>query len=72
MAENRCGELVGISVFYKDEEGSVFHTYSCYARGVDMMYGAHHHIDLTPKLPDEADQKPHPQARVRRHDEYED
>jgi len=47
------------------------HTYSCYSRGVDMLNGAYHYLDLTPKGRDEADQ-PNPQAWVRRHDEYED
>jgi len=65
-------EVVGISVFYKDPDGTVFHTYSCYSRGVDMLNGACHYIDLTPKGRDEADQKPNSQAWVRRHDEYED
>lgn len=62
----------GISVFYKDADEQVFHTYSCYARGIDMMNGAYHYMDLTPKGRDEADQRPHPQAWVRRHDEYHD
>jgi len=62
-------ETVGISVFYKDPTGSVFHTYSCYARGVDMLNGAYHYIDLTPKGRDEG---PSTQAWVRRHDEYDD
>ena len=35
-------EAPGISVFYRDEEGSVFHTYSCYARGLDMLNAAYH------------------------------
>jgi predicted dithiol-disulfide oxidoreductase (DUF899 family) len=65
-------EVVGISVFYREADGSLFHTYSCYSRGVDMMNGAYHYVDLTPKGRDEADQKPHPQAWVRRHDEYQD
>jgi predicted dithiol-disulfide oxidoreductase (DUF899 family) len=52
--------------------GSVFHTYSCYARGVDMLNGAYHYLDLTPKGRDEAEQRPYPQAWVRRHDEYGD
>jgi len=65
-------ETVGISVFYKDASEQVFHTYSCYERGVDMMNGAYHYIDLSPKGRDEADQKPYSQAWVRRHDEYED
>lgn len=63
-------EVVGISVFYKESDGSLFHTYSCYARGVDMMNGAYNYIDLTPKGRDEAGQKPGPQAWVRRHDQY--
>ena len=39
----------------------MFHTYSCYARGVNMINGAYHYIDLTPKSRDEADQQPEPQ-----------
>jgi predicted dithiol-disulfide oxidoreductase (DUF899 family) len=41
-------ELPGISVFYRDEEGRIFHTYSCYARGLDMLNAAYHYLDLTP------------------------
>jgi predicted dithiol-disulfide oxidoreductase (DUF899 family) len=63
-------EIVGISVFCKDEGGGVFHTYSCYSRGVDMLNGAYHYLDLTPKGRNEGDQGPNPQAWVRRHDEY--
>jgi predicted dithiol-disulfide oxidoreductase (DUF899 family) len=48
----------------------VFHTYSCYSRGVDMMNGAYHYLDLTPMGRDEAGQESNPQAWVRRHDEY--
>jgi predicted dithiol-disulfide oxidoreductase (DUF899 family) len=43
----------GVSVFYRDEEGSVFHTYSCYARGLDMLNTAYHYLDLVPKGRDE-------------------
>jgi predicted dithiol-disulfide oxidoreductase (DUF899 family) len=64
-------ETVGISVFHQDPSG-IFHTYSCYQRGVDMLNGAYHYLDLTPKGRDEAEQKPHAQAWVRRHDEYQD
>jgi predicted dithiol-disulfide oxidoreductase (DUF899 family) len=64
-------ETVGISVFCRDQ-AQIFHTYSCYQRGVDMLNGAYHYLDLTPKGRDEADQKPHAQAWVRRHDEYQD
>jgi predicted dithiol-disulfide oxidoreductase (DUF899 family) len=42
-------ELPGVSVFYKDEAGEVFHTYSTYARGLDMLLGANHYLDLTPE-----------------------
>jgi predicted dithiol-disulfide oxidoreductase (DUF899 family) len=60
-------ETVGISVFRKDEDG-IFHTYSCYSRGVDMLNGAYHYLDLTAKGRDEA--PGNTQAWVRRHDEY--
>ena len=59
----------GISVFARDERGRVFHTYSTYARGIDMMNGAYQFLDLVPKGRDEpADGDP--QFWVRRHDEY--
>ncbi len=59
----------GVSVFYKDEAGAVFHTYSCYSRGVDMVNGAYHFLDLVPKGRDE-DQLEYTQAWIRRHDRY--
>jgi predicted dithiol-disulfide oxidoreductase (DUF899 family) len=62
-------ELPGISVFYKDDDGSIFHTYSCYARGLDMMNAASHWLDLVPKGRNESG--PHKMAWVRLHDEYE-
>jgi predicted dithiol-disulfide oxidoreductase (DUF899 family) len=62
-------ETVGVSVFYKGESGKVFHTYSTYSRGVDMVNGAYHYLDLVPKGRDEAGQR-NPQFWVRRHDEY--
>ena len=61
-------EREGASVFYKDANGQMFHTYSAYARGIDMLNAAYHYIDLTPKGRDEGDT---PQRWVRRHDEYE-
>ena len=64
-------EAPGISVFYRDQQGDVFHTYSCYARGLDMLNGAYHYMDLVPKGRDEAD-LPHSMAWLRRHDQYED
>jgi predicted dithiol-disulfide oxidoreductase (DUF899 family) len=42
-------ELPGVSVFCKNEAGEVFHSYSTYARGLDMLLGTHHYLDLTPE-----------------------
>jgi predicted dithiol-disulfide oxidoreductase (DUF899 family) len=42
-----------ISVFYKDADGSLYHTYSAYSRGLDMLNGAYHYLDLAPKGRDE-------------------
>jgi predicted dithiol-disulfide oxidoreductase (DUF899 family) len=61
----------GVSVFYKDEDGAIFHTYSCYARGIDMMNAAYQFLDLVPKGRDEQHLKAS-QAWVRYHDKYED
>ena len=63
-------ELPGISVFCRDDSGAVYHTYSCYARGLDMMNAAYHFLDLVPKGRDEADQRPHAMAWVRFRDSY--
>jgi len=60
-------EREGTSVFYRDDDGNVFHTYSTYARGIDMTNTTYHYIDLVPKGRNEGD---HPQHWVRRHDEY--
>ncbi len=59
----------GVSVFYAGDGGQVFHTYSAYARGIDMLNGAYHYIDLVPKGRDEVGHD-NPQFWVRRHDEY--
>ena len=64
-------EAPGISVFYKDPQGDVFHTYSCYSRGLDMLNGAYHYMDLAPKGRDENDMS-FTMAWLRRHDQYED
>jgi predicted dithiol-disulfide oxidoreductase (DUF899 family) len=63
-------EAPGVSVFYKSEDGDIFHTYSCYARGLDMLNGAYHFIDLTPKGRDE-DGLAFTMAWLRRRDQYE-
>jgi predicted dithiol-disulfide oxidoreductase (DUF899 family) len=62
-------ELPGISVFYKDDAGDVFHTYSSYGRGVEAMMGTYNLLDLTPKGRDEKDGEG--MAWVRHHDRYE-
>jgi len=64
-------EAVGVSVFYKNDRAELFHTYSCYSRGVDMVNGAYHYLDLTPKGRDEAG-LPFTQAWVRHHDKYDE
>ena len=61
-------DLVGVSVFAREGD-AVYHTYSTYSRGVDMLNGAYHYIDLTPKGRDEGGKT---QFWVRRHDEYAD
>jgi predicted dithiol-disulfide oxidoreductase (DUF899 family) len=61
----------GASVFFRDESGAIFHTYSCYARGIDMLNGAYHFLDLVPKGRDE-DGLEFTQAWVRHHDRYVD
>jgi predicted dithiol-disulfide oxidoreductase (DUF899 family) len=62
-------EAPGASVFYKDPDGAVFHTYSTYARGLDMLVGAYNWLDLAPKGRDEAE-LPWTMAWVRHHDRY--
>ena len=59
----------GASIFYRDPGGSVFHTYSCYSRGIDMLNTAYHYLDLVPKGRDEDGLK-FTQAWVRHHDRY--
>lgn len=50
---SRLPDKPGISAFYKDAAGTVFHTYSCYERGIDMMNAAYQYLDLAPKGRDE-------------------
>ena len=59
----------GISVFYKDTNGTVFHTYSAYARGIDLLNGTYNFLDLAPKGRDE-DKFGWPQEWVKYHDQY--
>ena len=69
MGEFQSDEMPGVSVFIKDAPGAVFHTYSAYARGLDILVGAYNFLDLAPKGRDE-DELPWSMAWVRRHDEY--
>ncbi len=63
-------EAPGVSVFVKDEDGEIFHTYSAYGRGVEELLGVYRFLDFTPKGRDEGD-LPFPMAWVRHHDRYE-
>lgn len=67
MEEPIGGEREGTSVFFKDPSGRIFHTYSTFARGIDLMNTMYNYLDLTPKGRDEGDRG---QYWVRRHDEY--
>ncbi len=64
-------ERPGASVFYKDDDGDVFHTYSTYGRGLDILIGAYNWLDMAPKGRDE-EGLPHGMAWVRHHDKYPD
>ncbi|HLI12416.1 MAG TPA: thioredoxin family protein [Alphaproteobacteria bacterium] len=69
LRPSAMSEMPGISVFYKNEAGEVFHTYSCYARGLDMLNSAYHYLDLVPRGRDEGGLK-FTMEWLRRHDEY--
>jgi predicted dithiol-disulfide oxidoreductase (DUF899 family) len=69
IRQNGVSEMVGVSVFYRSGPGEVYHTYSCYGRGVEMVNGAYHYLDLVPKGRDE-DGFRFPMEWVRRHDQY--
>ena len=62
-------EAPGASVFFKDAEGRVYHTYSVYQRGLDMFITAYHYLDMVPKGRDEND-LPYTMEWVRLRDEY--
>ena len=68
MQKLRGEEQPGISVFYKDGTGAIYHTYSSYERGGDILIGAYNYLDLTPKGRNEAS----PMDWMRLHDRYED
>jgi predicted dithiol-disulfide oxidoreductase (DUF899 family) len=49
MRDGEGGEMPGFSVFYRNEAGEIFHTYSSYERGCDLLVGAYNFLDMTPK-----------------------
>jgi predicted dithiol-disulfide oxidoreductase (DUF899 family) len=64
----KIDELQGVSAFYKDKQGVIYHTYSSYSRGIDLLNTTYNFLDLTAKGRDE-----NPDAAqdwVRYHDEY--
>ena len=71
LTEFPSEEAPGLSAFIKADGGDVLHTYSSYARGLDMLVGTYNFLDMAPKGRDE-DALPWTMAWVRRHDEYED
>jgi predicted dithiol-disulfide oxidoreductase (DUF899 family) len=60
-------DMFGVSIFSKDEDGDIFHTYSTYHRGTELLMGAFNWLDLTPKGRNEADGA---MSWIRLHDEY--
>jgi predicted dithiol-disulfide oxidoreductase (DUF899 family) len=70
LTEFPSEEAPGLSAFIKNETGEIFHTYSAYARGLDIIVGTYNFLDMAPKGRDE-DALPRSMAWVRRHDEYE-
>lgn len=71
MTEFPSEEAPGLSVFYKNENGEIFHTYSSYARGLDILVGAYNFLDFAPKGRDE-DGLAFSMSWVRHHDRYTD
>jgi predicted dithiol-disulfide oxidoreductase (DUF899 family) len=65
-ASHESDELPGLSVFYKDERGTVYHTYSSYARGDEEAISTFVYVDLTPKGRNEGEIM----DWVKRNDEY--
>jgi predicted dithiol-disulfide oxidoreductase (DUF899 family) len=62
------GEMPGVSAFRR-EDGAIYRTYSTYSRGLDLLNGAYHLLDITSKGRDEAELS-FPMAWVKRHDKY--
>jgi predicted dithiol-disulfide oxidoreductase (DUF899 family) len=69
MTEFPSEEGPGTSVFFKDSDGAIYHTYSTYERGLDILIGTYNYLDLVPKGRDE-DELPWTMAWIRHHDRY--
>jgi predicted dithiol-disulfide oxidoreductase (DUF899 family) len=69
LGDYMSDEMPGYSIFYKDEAGDIFHTYSVFARGTELMGGVYGFLDVTPKGRNEPPGG-NLTAWVRRHDEY--
>jgi predicted dithiol-disulfide oxidoreductase (DUF899 family) len=63
-------EMSGLSVFYKDETGAIFHTYSTFGRGDELVDTTYMYLDLTPKGRDEIGPYFNLRDWVRHHDRY--
>jgi predicted dithiol-disulfide oxidoreductase (DUF899 family) len=63
-------ELSGMSVFYKDEKGDIYHTYSTYGRGNEEVLGTYMWLDITPKGRNETGPNHNLSDWVRHHDRY--
>jgi predicted dithiol-disulfide oxidoreductase (DUF899 family) len=70
MYKNTMDDLHGTKVFFKDENGAVFHTYSTHARGDERQLGTYMFLDLTPKGRNETGPNNNLTDWVRRHDQY--
>ena len=68
--QSSMSDVAGVTVFYKDQHENIFHTYSCYERGLDMLNAGYHLLDLVPNGRGEA-ALAFPQAWVRYRDSYE-
>jgi predicted dithiol-disulfide oxidoreductase (DUF899 family) len=69
MTDASIEELPGVSVFFKDENGDIYHTYSSYGRGTEEVMGAYMLLDMTPKGRNET-VNGNLMDWVKRHDEY--
>lgn len=63
-------ELPGMSVFYKDENGDIYHTYSTFARGAETVLSTYNILDMTPKGRNEKDGEGNLTDWVKHHDKY--